>query len=155
MTCMKGEGILIVAENKKARFKYHIIEKFEAGIVLKGSEVKSLRDRKVSITESYARVYDGEIFLIGMNISPYQHAGVLNHDPTRRRKLLMHKREIQRIAAKVREKGFTIVPLMVYFKRGIAKVQLALVKGKAEYDKREAIKKREAEREMRRRMRFK
>jgi len=155
MTCMKGEGILIVAENKKARFKYHIIEKFEAGIVLKGSEVKSLRDRKVSITESYARIYDGEIFLIGMNISPYQHAGVLNHDPTRRRKLLMHKREIQRIAAKVREKGFTIVPLMVYFKRGIAKVQLALVKGKAEYDKREAIKKREAEREMRRRMRFK
>jgi len=142
-----------IATNKKARFQYELLEKFEAGIELRGSEVKSLRDRKVSLNESFARVIGEEIFLFGMNISPYEPANRSNHEPTRQRKLLLHKREIRKIAGKTAERGLTIVPVSVYFKNGIAKVQIAIAKGRTKYDKRHAIKKRDDERSIRREQR--
>ncbi|MEW6357467.1 MAG: SsrA-binding protein SmpB [Planctomycetota bacterium] len=142
-----------IVKNKKAQFQYNLLERYEAGIELKGAEVKSLRDKKVSINESYARVIEGEVFLFGMNISPYEPASRSNHPPTRRRKLLLHKREIRRIAGKTTEKGLTLVPVELYFKDGLAKVQIAVAKGKTRFDKREAIKKRDDERAMKREMR--
>ena len=148
----------VIARNKKARFTYEVIEKFEAGLSLVGSEVKSLRNRDVSINEAFARPRGGELWLLGMNIKLYQQANVRNHEPLRPRKLLLHRREIGRITGLVSERGLTIVPLSLYWKRGMAKVQLAVVRGRKRYDKREAIKKREAKREMdragRRRRRF-
>jgi SsrA-binding protein len=137
--------------NKKAYHDYEILEKIEAGIELKGSEVKSLREGKASIKEAYVRIENGEVFLVNAHISPYTHGGLFNHDPKRKRKLLLHKREIKRLAGKVQERGLTIVPLRIYFnKRGWAKVEIALVKGKKKHEKREAIKRREAEREIQR-----
>jgi len=147
---MGKEEIQLVAQNKKARFKFNILDRFEAGIALRGTEVKSLRDKKVSISESYGRVHDGEVFLHDMNISPYPQGNQLNHNPTRPRKLLLHKREIARIIGRIQERGFTLVPLRVYFKRGLAKVEVAIARGKSLYDKRETLKKRDAERQIRR-----
>ena len=139
-----------IARNRKAHFEYEILEKFEAGIELLGSEVKSLRNRDVSIAEAYAGPRAGEMWLLNMNIKPYAQANIRNHEPLRPRKLLLHRREIARIAAKVSERGFTVVPLALYWKHGIAKICLALARGKRQFDKRETIKKREAEREIRR-----
>lgn len=142
-----------IATNKKAHFLYYLLERFEAGIELKGTEVKSLRERKVSLNESYARVVDGEVFLLDMNVSPYEPASRNNHPPKRARKLLLHKREIKRIAGKTSERGLTIVPVSLYFKEGIAKVEIAIAKGKSKYDKREDLKEREDKRSITREMR--
>ncbi len=131
---------------------YHIEEKFEAGLVLTGSEVKSLRNGKASIKESYAIVRTGEVELVGSYIAPYQAAGVFDHDPNRSRKLLLKKREINRLIGKTQMKGYTLVPTAIYFRGGFAKVEIAVAKGKKLYDKRSDIKKREADREMERAM---
>lgn len=146
------KDVRMIARNKKARHQYVVIETFEAGIVLRGTEVKSLRDGKVSLAESFARVNDAELTLYGAHIDVYKAGSYANHDPIRPRKLLMHKREIGRIAGKLAERGLTMVPLSMYFRRGYAKVELALVRGRKVYDKRQALKKREAERSMRRAM---
>lgn len=140
----------LVTKNRKAFHDYHIIERYEAGMELKGTEVKSLRQGKCNLKDSFARVQDGEIVLHGVHISPYEQGNIHNHDPERPRKLLLHKREIRFLAAEVSQKGMTLVPLSIYFKRGIAKVELALAKGKAEYDKRDALKQKEETREMER-----
>lgn len=145
---MQGEKI--VAKNKKARFSYQIEEKFEAGISLVGTEVKSIREGRANITEGYCTIDNGELFLDDVNIGPYTYGNINNHDPMRRRRLLMHKREIQRLRSKVVEKGYTLIPLTMYFKNGIVKVLVGLGKGKKLHDKREATKQREAEREIRR-----
>jgi SsrA-binding protein len=137
--------------NKKARHSYEVLDRLEVGIALSGSEVKSVRGAQVSLNEAFARIVGGEVVLYGCHISPYEQAGRQNHDPLRPRKLLLHRREIKRLASKVREKGQTLVPLTMYFtKRGLAKVDLALVRGKSSYDKRQNIKRREHEREMNR-----
>ncbi len=137
-------------ENRKARFDYEVLETIEAGIELKGTEVKSVRAGKVSLAESFGRIRGGELFLYGCEISPYENAGYAHHDPTRPRRLLLHSREIARLAGKVSQKGLTIIPVRMYFKRGWVKVLLALARGRQRYDKREAIKKREQKREIRR-----
>ncbi len=138
----------IIATNKKAYHDYHIEESYEAGIMLKGTEVKSLREGRANLKDSFARVENEEIFLYNCHISPYSHGNIANHDPLRTRKLLMHKGEIQRLMGKMMQKGYTLLPLKIYFKDGKAKVELALAKGKKQYDKREDIKKRDAAREM-------
>jgi SsrA-binding protein len=139
-----------IARNKKARFDYEIIETFEAGIVLVGSEVKSLRQKKASIQEAYARVKNNEIYLTGMNIAVYEMANRFNHEPVHDRKLLLHRQEIKRLIGKVQEKGLTLVPLKLYFKNGKVKVELGLARGKAKYDKRRDIQKRDVDREIQR-----
>jgi len=136
-----------VARNPKATHDYHVLETWEAGVVLTGTEVKSLRSGKASIKEAYARVSRGEVFLEGMNITPYEQGNRYNHDPVRSRKLLLHRREIDRIVGAVERQGLTLVPLELYFKKGRAKVALALGKGKKQHDKREDLKRRIAERE--------
>lgn len=139
----------IVANNKKARFDFFIEDIFEAGIVLTGTEIKSIRQGKVSINESYAKVRDGEIFILGMNISPYEQGNIFNVDPLRERKLLLSKREIRKIDEINRLKGKTIIPLRVYInERGLAKVQIGIGTGKNNYDKRDSIAKKDAERKM-------
>ena len=140
----------IIAENRKARYDYHIDEKFEAGMVLKGTEVKSLRLGRANLKDSYARIKNGEVFVHQMHISPYPFAYYDNHDPLRPRKLLLHKREIKRLNVKVNEKGLTLIPLKMYFKNGKAKISIALARGKRKYDKRESIRRREESREMER-----
>jgi len=140
----------IIAENRKARYDYHIDEKFEAGMVLKGTEVKSLRQGRANLKDSYARIKNGEVFVHQMHISPYPFAYYDNHDPLRPRKLLLHKREIKRLNVKVNEKGLTLIPLKMYFKNGKAKISIALARGKRKYDKRESIRRREESREMER-----
>jgi SsrA-binding protein len=149
---MSDSGIKVVARNKKARFEYFIEEKFEAGLVLVGTEVKSLRAGKVSLKDSYGSVRDGEVFLVGAHITPYSHGTHINHKPERERKLLLPKREIKKLYGKTRERGFTLVPLSIYFKKGKAKLEMGLGKGKAKYDKREAIKKKDEKRDMDRAM---
>ncbi len=145
------DGRRRVVQNRRARFEFEFIETFEAGIVLLGSEVKSIRAGNVSLAEAYARVTDGEVWLIGAHIAEYDDASLLNHEPRRRRKLLLHRSEIRRIQRKVKQSGLTLVPVDLYFnERGRAKVTLALARGKKSFDKREAIKKRDAERESRR-----
>lgn len=137
----------VVCTNRKARHDYEIVETYEAGIVLKGTEVKSLREGRANLKDSYAKIKDGEIFLLNAHISPYAYGNVNNHDPERQRKLLMHKREIMRLLGKVKERGYTLVPLSIYFdKNNRAKVELALAKGKSSYDKRESIKRRDEKR---------
>jgi SsrA-binding protein len=136
-----------VARNPKATHDYHILETWEAGIVLTGTEVKSLRNGKASIKEAYARLRNGEVFLEGMNITPYEQGNRYNHDPVRSRKLLLHRREIEKMIGAVEQRGLTLVPLDLYFKDGRAKVALALGKGKKQHDRREDLKKRIAERE--------
>ena len=139
-----------VATNKKAQFNYHILSRFEAGIELKGAEVKSLREGKVSLNESFAFIEEGEVFLFNCNISPYSYANIQSLEPARKRKLLLHKNEIHRLKGDLTQKGLTLIPLKIYFKNGIAKVELTLCKGKKLFDKREVIKKRELDREVRR-----
>lgn len=152
----KREGGKVVAENRKARFNYEIEEKVEAGIVLTGSEVKSLRAGKANIADSYASDEGGELYLINAHIAEYAQAGRTNHAPTRPRKLLLHRREMGRLAAAIQREGMTLVPLKLYFNaRGIAKVQLGLAKGKKLHDKRETEKKRDWERQKGRLMREK
>lgn len=150
---MAEDGIKIVADNRKARHDYELLERVEAGIVLTGGEVKSLRDGKLTLGESYCRVEsDGAIYLIDAHIPPYAHGNRFNTDPVRHRKLLLHRTEIRRLYARVRERGLTLVPTKVYFKRGIVKVEIALAKGKRLHDKRNAIKKRDVQREVARAM---
>lgn len=137
-----------ITVNRRARHDYHIEETIEAGLVLVGSEVKSLRDGKANLKDSYGRIDRGEAWLVNAHISPYDPASQFGHDPTRSRKLLLHQREIARLRGKVKERGFTLVPLRMYFKNGRAKVELALARGKHSHDKRAAIREREVRREM-------
>lgn len=146
-------GIKIAAENRKARHDYHIHETYEAGIALTGTEVKSIRAGRVNLKDSYAHVENGEMMISQMHISPYEQGNIFNHEPMRKRKLLMHKREILKLFGKTREKGYSLVPLKLYFTRGKVKVQIALASGKKNYDKRQDIAARDAKRDMERAMR--
>jgi SsrA-binding protein len=141
--------------NRKARHEYFIVEALEAGIILTGTEIKSIRAGNANLQDSYAEIRNGEVWLEEMHISPYEHGSIYNHDPRRKRKLLLNKKEIRKLLTKTREKGFTLIPLSVYFKGSYAKVELAIAQGKKSYDKREAIAKRDAEREMARHRRSK
>jgi SsrA-binding protein len=138
----------IVATNRKARFNYEILEKIEAGISLKGTEVKSVRNKNVSIEESYAQIKNDEVFLCNLHISPYEQGNRENHDPIRVRKLLLHRHEIKKLIAKIQQKGLSLIPLSIYTKKGIIKVELAVGRGKRLVDKRESIKKKAIEREI-------
>jgi SsrA-binding protein len=138
-----------VAENRKAYHDYHLLETFEAGVVLLGTEVKAIREGRVNLRDSFARVEDGEVFLYNVNISPYSHRGYSEHEPLRRRKLLLHRDEIRKLIGKTIERGMTLVPVRMYFKSGRVKVAVSLARGKKDYDKRETIKRREADRESR------
>lgn len=142
----------IVCQNRKAYHDYQIEEVFEAGIVLLGTEVKALREGKANLKDSYVIIKNGEIFLLNCHISPYSHGNIMNHDPLRTRKLLMHKEEIKSLSGKILTKGYTLIPLKIYFKNSMAKVEIGLAKGKRLYEKREAIKEREARREIERAM---
>ncbi len=139
-----------VVSNRKARHEYEIIDQVEAGLVLLGSEVKSLRAGRANLADSYARVIKGEIWVIGMHISTYKEATFQNHDPLRDRKLLLHRSEIKKITRRVHEKGFTLIPLRLYFRKKIAKLELGIVRGKRQYDKKVAIAQKDAKREMER-----
>ena len=138
-----------IAENRKAFHDFHLLETFEAGVALLGTEVKAIREGRVNLRDSFARVEDGEVFLYNVNISPYSHRGYADHEPLRRRKLLLHRDEIRKLIGKTVEKGMTLVPVRMYFKKGRVKVAVSLAKGKKEYDKRETIKRRETDRETR------
>jgi len=138
-----------IAENRKAFHDFHLLETFEAGIALLGTEVKAIREGRVNLRDSFARVEDGEIFLYNVNISSYSHRGYADHEPLRRRKLLLHRDEIRKLIGKTLEKGMTLVPTRLYFKKGRVKVAVALARGKKDYDKRETVKRREADRETR------
>jgi SsrA-binding protein len=151
----KDISIKIIAQNKTARLNYHIEDTFEAGIVLMGTEVKSLRDGKANLKDCYALVNDGEVFVHDMHISPYSHGNRMNHDPLRVRKLLLHKNEIKRLYGKSREKGLALIPLKVYFKKGKVKIEIGVGKGKKLYDKRESLKSKMDKRDMDRGMRGK
>lgn len=142
--------VKVICENRRARHEYHIMETYEAGIVLQGTEVKSLRAGRASLQDSFARVENGEVWLYNMHISPYEQGNRYNHDPKRPRKLLLHKREIMYLWGRTREKGLTLIPLRCYFKDGKAKVELALAKGKKLYDRRADLAERAARREMER-----
>ena len=139
----------VVADNRKAFHDYHVLETWEAGLVLLGTEIKAIREGRVNLRDSYARLDNGEVWLANVHISPYSHTGYAHHEERRQRKLMMHKHEINKLTGLVREKGLTLVPLQLYFKNGRLKTQLALVKGKQAHDKREAIRKREVDRETR------
>jgi len=139
----------LVADNRKAHHDYHILETYEAGMVLLGTEVKAIREGRVNLRDSFARVDDGEVFVFNVHISPYSHRGYAQHEPLRRRKLLLHRREIRKLIGKTVEKGMTLVPLRMYLKDGRVKLAIGLAKGKRDYDRRETIKRREAERETR------
>jgi len=143
-----AESIKIVAENRKARHEYTIEETFEAGLVLLGTEVKALRGGRANLKDSYAKIKDGEVFVLQLHISPYPFAYYDNHDPLRPRKLLLHQAEINKLYGKVNEMGYTLVPLQLYFKKGKAKLKIGLAKGKKLYDKRESIRKRDENRDM-------
>ena len=137
-----------VAFNRRARYEYHIEETVEGGLVLTGTEVKALRAGRASLAEAFARVERGEVWLHGMHIPPYEAGSVFNHDPLRSRKVLLHRSEINRLLGKAQQKGYTLIPLRLYFRRGVAKIELAIARGKKAYDKREAIAKREAQRQI-------
>jgi SsrA-binding protein len=139
----------IIAENRKASHDYHLFETFEAGVVLLGTEVKSIREGRVNLRDSFARLEDGEAWVHNIHISPYSHRGYADHEALRRRKLLLHANEIRKLVGKVEEKGMTLVPVRMYFKNGRVKIAVSLAKGKKDYDKRETIKRREADRETR------
>jgi SsrA-binding protein len=141
-----GDGL--IARNKRASHDYHLLERWEAGLVLTGTEVKALRNGKANLTDAYGIVKEGEVWILNLHIAPYEHGNVFNHEPTRTRKLLMHKREIRRLIGSVEREGLTLIPLDLYFKQGKAKVTLALGKGKKLHDKREDIRRRDDEREM-------
>lgn len=144
-----------VVTNRKAYRDFFIDETYEAGLVLQGTEVKSLRSSRANLKDSYAQVKNGEVFLYNMHISPYSHGNISNHEPRRTRKLLLHKNEIRRLIGKTKERGYTLVPLKVYFSRGVAKVELGLAKGKKLYDKRREIAEKTAQREIERALREK
>lgn len=147
-------GEKLIASNRQARFEYSILETIEAGLALTGTEIKSIRAGKVNLRESYARVDDGEVWMIGMHISPYEQAGVyFQHDPLRPKKLLLHRREIARLKAELGQKGLTLVPLRLYLKRGRAKIELGVAKGKKLYDKRDSMAERDARRDLERAVR--
>ncbi len=146
-------SVKLITENRKARSKFEVLDTIECGLVLQGSEVKSLRQGGVSLDEAYARYRDGEMWLFGCYIPEYPQANQFNHDPTRPRKLLMHKREIRRFAARAQEKGLTLIPLKIYFRNGIAKVLLGLCRGLKLHDKRQKIREREAQRAIQRALR--
>jgi SsrA-binding protein len=148
-----GEGFKLIAKNKKARFNYELGDRYEAGLVLTGSEVKSLRLGKANLSDSYAKLKDGEAWLMGCHISAYPWAHYDNHEPERPRKLLLRKPELRKLHGKVAEQGMSLIPLALYFKHGLAKVEIALAKGKKSHDKRQAIKEREQNREVHRAMR--
>jgi SsrA-binding protein len=152
---MADNKIKVIATNRKAAHDYFLTDRFEAGIALKGTEIKSVRARQVSLREAYVQIDGNEAWLTNAHIAPYDPASRFNHDPRRRRKLLLHKREILRLHDKVRQKGFTLIPTKMYFKRGRAKVEIALARGKRKYDKRQEIAKRDAQREISRSMRRK
>lgn len=143
-----ARGIKLVLKNRKVRFDYHILETYEAGIVLKGSEVKSIREGQISIKESYARLHRREMFIYNMDISAYRHSNISDYEPKRPRKLLLKRAEIERLVGKIMEKGLTLIPLSLYFKNGYAKLELGLARGTRLYDKRERIKKKIMSREM-------
>ena len=143
-------GDRVVAQNRKARHEYHVLQTWEAGLVLQGTEVKSLRDGKANLADAYARLDGGELWLYNMHVSPYEAGNRFNHDPLRRRKLLMHRNELRRLVGEVEQKGLTLVPLDIHFTGGIAKVDLALVRGKKLHDKRETLRERAVERDMER-----
>ena len=145
---MPGGGDRVVASNRQATHHYEILETYEAGLVLRGTEVKSLRDGKANLKESFARIEGDEAWLLGCHINPYAQGNRANPDPLRKRKLLLHRAELNRLLGKTQERGLTLVPLRLYFKRGRAKVELGLARGKKLHDKRQAIKEREARREM-------
>jgi SsrA-binding protein len=138
-----------IAENRKAFHDFHIVDSYEAGVVLQGTEVKAIREGNVNLRDSFGRVEAGEVWIYNVHISPYSHRGYSDHAPTRRRKLLLHRQEIKKLIGKTVERGMTLVPLRMYFKNGRVKVALALAKGKQAHDKRDAIRKRETERETR------
>jgi SsrA-binding protein len=145
----REDGSRLIAENRKARHDYHVVDTWEAGVALLGTEVKAIREGRVNLRDSFARVDKGEVWLLNVHISPYSHTGYAHHDERRQRKLLLHDYEIRKLAGRVAEKGLTLVPLEMYFKNGRVKVLLALAKGKQAHDKRETIRRREAERETR------
>jgi len=145
----QSEGFKIVTDNRKARYLYEILETYEAGLELQGSEVKSIRQGKANLQDGYALIRNGEAMLLNVHISPYEKtAAYFNHDPRRSRKLLLHKQEIRKLIGKVEQQGLTLIPLKMYMKRGLVKITIALAKGKKVHDKRESIKKRDDQREM-------
>jgi SsrA-binding protein len=144
--------IKTVAANRKAYHDYHIQETYEAGISLTGTEVKSIREGRVNLKDSYALIKDGEAFLLNCHISPYKYGNIMNHDPLRTRKLLLHKKEINKLSGLISRQSYTLVPLKIYFREGRAKVELGLAKGKRQYEKRDTIKEKEAKREIERHM---
>lgn len=150
---MAENGKKIIVVNKRARFDYEISETLEAGLVLQGTEVKSLRDGRVSLQDAYADVQNGEVFLLNAHINPYDYGNRFNHEPERPRKLLLHKREIKRLIGKTQEKGLTLIPTRMYFTHGKAKIELGLAKGKKQYDKRQELKRRSAQRDIERAIR--
>jgi SsrA-binding protein len=149
VTAKPPSGESLIAENRKAFFDYHLLETFEAGIALLGTEVKGIREGKANLRDSFARVEGGEVWLYNVHISPYSHRGYVDHDPKRRRKLLMHRAEIRKLIGKTTERGLTLVPTRLYFKNGRVKVAIALARGKQSHDKREMIRRREVDRETR------
>ena len=151
---METENYKNISVNRKAKHEYIFLQTYEAGIVLQGTEVKSLREGKINFADSYASVRKNEVWLISMHISPYKQGNIYNHEPVRDRKLLLHKREIRKLTAQINEKGLTLIPYRLYFKKGKVKVELALAKGKKTYDKREDIKKRDLKREEERNIKF-
>jgi SsrA-binding protein len=146
----RSSGERLIVDNRRARHDYHFLEKVEAGLVLTGTEVKSLRDGRASLQQAYAEVRDGEAWLLGAHISVYDQGNIANHDPDRDRKLLLHRREVDSLGAKVRERGLTLVPTRLYFRDGRVKVELALARGKEQRDKRRDLAQREAQRDMER-----
>ncbi|HEQ98760.1 MAG TPA: SsrA-binding protein SmpB [candidate division Zixibacteria bacterium] len=148
-----ADDIKIVTTNRRAYHDYHISEKYEAGIELVGSEVKSIRQGRVSIQEAYAAVENSEVWVYSMRINPYEQASQEKHDPDRKKRLLLHKREIRKLRVKTQERGFTLIPLRLYFRKNLAKLEIGLARGKKQYDKREAIKKKEDTRRMERGLR--
>jgi SsrA-binding protein len=145
-----SDGTKLIVSNRKARHEYEVLETWEAGMVLQGTEVKALRQGRANLQDSFARIDGGELWLYNLHISPYEHGNRFNHDPLRPRKLLLHTRELRKLLGQVEQKGLTLVPLDLHFRRGVAKVTLALARGKKLHDKRDDLKRRDAEREMQR-----
>lgn len=155
MADKKQDDLITVARNKKAYHDYFVVESYEAGIELFGTEVKSVRQGKVNLKDAWCSIEEGEIYVQGMHISPYEFGNIFNRDPMRKRKLLMHKREIQKLFGETKQQGYTLIPLSAYFKKGRLKIQVGLCKGKKNYDKREAIAAKDAKREAERALRSK
>jgi SsrA-binding protein len=148
-------GVKIVANNRRATYDYHLLDRYEAGLVLTGTEIKSVRANLVSLRHSFVQVREGELWLVEAHIAPYEHGGLQNHEPTRPRKLLLHRREIDKIAEGLSQKGLTVVPTRMYLKSGLAKVEIAVARGKRRHDKRQTIAKRDSDRQVERALRQK